>query len=422
VQLVNGITAAGGWIDMAVDPSLEIPGLSEEGWESLACFEIVSDATDYVNTNGKVRRSAHAVRDRILQAQQQFGMSSAALTAFERDANRRIHRASKSTPTPRSDLGAGSNQPASATSSRPSALSATPAPRRPSLLGAASGQRVAGSPLSGAGRGAASKTPRPGAAAAACATPACATASPLRAGGTELRSPELGCSPTQKAAAAGQGGTPGCNLAGALEGTRSEPASAGGAGHGARSSPRHARPAGAGAGAGATARGTPRPRSETAASPLGSAGGDGSGGDGRGSTAKRARAEAAAPSRGAGGAAGGAGAAAEAGAPGTEAGAGAEAVLRAAALAAAKAAAAAEAEAEAAAGRWGQPVVRWARRGVMRRLNRGADGGAAAHVAPARAKLTEMLRRTAQGIENASCLLVGPRGAGTPRPRPEHGT
>ena len=141
VQLVNGITAAGGWIDMAVDPSLEIPGLSEEGWESLACFEIVSDATDYVNTNGKVRRSAHAVRDRILQAQQQFGMSSAALTAFERDANRRIHRASKSTPTPRSDQGAGSNQPASATSSRPSALSATPAPRRPSLLGAASGQR-----------------------------------------------------------------------------------------------------------------------------------------------------------------------------------------------------------------------------------------------------------------------------------------
>ena len=66
-------------------------------------------------------------------------------------------------------------------------------------------------------------------------------------------------------------------------------------------------------------------------------------------------------------------------------------------------------------------MVRWARRGVMRRLNRGADGGAAAHLAPARAKLTEMLRRTAQGIENASCLLVGPRGAGTRRTRPEHG-
>ena len=92
VQLVNGITAAAGWIDMAVDPSLEIPGLSEEGWEEMACFEIVSDATDYVNTNGKVSRSARVVRDRILQAQRQFGMTSAALTCFERDANRRIHR------------------------------------------------------------------------------------------------------------------------------------------------------------------------------------------------------------------------------------------------------------------------------------------------------------------------------------------
>jgi hypothetical protein len=87
VQLVNGITAAAGWIDMAVDPSLEIAGLSEEGWEEMACFEIVSDATDYVNTNGKVSRSARVVRDRILQAQRQFGMTSAALTAFERDAN-----------------------------------------------------------------------------------------------------------------------------------------------------------------------------------------------------------------------------------------------------------------------------------------------------------------------------------------------
>ena len=64
VQLVNGITAAAGWIDMAVDPSLEIAGLSEEGWEEMACFEIVSDATDYVNTNGKVSRSARVVRDR----------------------------------------------------------------------------------------------------------------------------------------------------------------------------------------------------------------------------------------------------------------------------------------------------------------------------------------------------------------------
>eukprot|EP00964_Phaeocystis_antarctica_P154002 scaffold122492_cov36-Phaeocystis_antarctica.AAC.1 len=155
VQLVNGITAAAGWIDMAVDPSLEIPGLSEEGWEEMACFEIVSDATDYVNTNGKVSRSARVVRDRILQAQRQFGMTSAALTCFERDANRRIHRSSKSTPTlsaagvtPRSDLGGGSMcSGAGAMSSspgpgrRPSALSGTPAPRRPSLLGAASGQR-----------------------------------------------------------------------------------------------------------------------------------------------------------------------------------------------------------------------------------------------------------------------------------------
>ena len=86
--------------------------------------------------------------------------------------------------------------------------------------------------------------------------------------------------------------------------------------------------------------------------------------------------------------------------------------MRAAALAAANAAAAAEAEAEAAAGRWSQPVVRWARRGVLCRLNRGADGGAAAHLAAPRTKLCEMLRRTARGIENASCLLVGQRGAG----------
>ena len=92
VQLVNGITAAVGWVDMAVDPSLEIAGLSEEGWEEMACFEIVSDATDYVNTNGKVSRSVRVVRDRILQAQRQFGMTSAALTCFERNANRRIHR------------------------------------------------------------------------------------------------------------------------------------------------------------------------------------------------------------------------------------------------------------------------------------------------------------------------------------------
>ena len=459
VQLVNGITAAAGWIDMAVDPSLEIAGLSEDGWEEMACFEIVSDATDYVNANGKVSRSTRVVRDRILQAQRQFGMTSAALIAFERDAKRRIYRAAKSTPTPRSDLGAGFDQPGSAMSSlpgpgrRPSALSGTPAPRRPSLLGAASGQRVSGSPLNGAGGGAASKTPRSGGTAAACTTPACPTASPLRGGGTgtDLCSPELGCSPTQKAAAPGQGGTPGCNLADCLEGPHSEAGSAGGAGHGARSSPRHARPAaegaeagaaeGAGAGAGPTStqraqpeaarsrpRGTQRPRNETAASaaPLGDDGGGGQGGGGQGggagrglgstppgSRAKRARGDAAALPGAAGGAAvaeaaGGAGAAAEAGAPGSEV----EAFLRAAAQSAAKATAAAEAEAEASAGRWSQPVVRWARRGVLRRLNRGADGGAASHLAPARTKLCEMLSRTARGIENGSCLLVGQRGAG----------
>ena len=183
VQLVNGITTAAGWINTAVDPSLEIAGLSEEGWEEMACFEIVSDATDYVNANGKVSRSTRVVRDRILQAQRQFGMTSAALIAFERDAKRRIYRAAKSTPTPRSDLGAGFDQPGSAMSSlpgpgrRPSALSGTPAPHRNSLLGAASGQRVSGSPLNGAGGGAASKTPRSGGAVAACTTPACPTAS-----------------------------------------------------------------------------------------------------------------------------------------------------------------------------------------------------------------------------------------------------
>ena len=183
VQLVNGITTAASWINTAVDPSLEIAGLSEEGWEEMACFEIVSDATDYVNANGKVSRSTRVVRDRILQAQRHFGMTSAALIAFERDAKRRIYRAAKSTPTPRSDLGAGFDQPGSAMSSlpgpgrRPSALSGTPAPHRNSLLGAASGQRVSGSPLNGAGGGAPSKTPRSGGAVAACTSPACPTAS-----------------------------------------------------------------------------------------------------------------------------------------------------------------------------------------------------------------------------------------------------
>ena len=93
VQLANGIAAAAGWIDMGADPSLEMAGLSEVGWEELGCFEIVSDATDYVNTHGKVCRSAREVRARIQHAQRQFGTTAAALADFERDANRRAHSA-----------------------------------------------------------------------------------------------------------------------------------------------------------------------------------------------------------------------------------------------------------------------------------------------------------------------------------------
>ena len=160
VQLVNGITSAGGWIDMAVDPSLEIAGLSDGGWEEMPCFEIVSDATDYLNMNSKTNRSTGAVRDRILQAQRQFGMTPEALRDFECSSNRRIHRVerSKSTPAPRSELGA--NRMSSPGPGRPSALSGTPAPRRPSLLGPSGGRRASGSPLGEVGRGAASKTPR----------------------------------------------------------------------------------------------------------------------------------------------------------------------------------------------------------------------------------------------------------------------
>ena len=88
-QLAKGIAAAAGWMDMAADPSLEIVGLSDEGWEEMACFEIVSDATDYVNVHATVSRSAGAVRDRILQAQAQFGLTPAGLCDLEQDANRR---------------------------------------------------------------------------------------------------------------------------------------------------------------------------------------------------------------------------------------------------------------------------------------------------------------------------------------------
>ena len=96
-QLAKGIAAAAGWMDMAADPSLEIVGLSDEGWEEMACFEIVSDATDYVNVHATVSRSAGAVRGRILQAQAQFGLTPAALCDFEQDANRKsAQRASES--------------------------------------------------------------------------------------------------------------------------------------------------------------------------------------------------------------------------------------------------------------------------------------------------------------------------------------
>ena len=96
-QLAKGIATAAGWMDMAADPSLEIVGLSEEGWEEMACCEIVSDATDYVNVHATVSRSAGAVRGRILQAQAQFGLTPAALCDFEQDANRKsAQRASES--------------------------------------------------------------------------------------------------------------------------------------------------------------------------------------------------------------------------------------------------------------------------------------------------------------------------------------
>ena len=90
VHLANGITAAANGIDTAVDLSLEIVGLSDEGWEETICFEIVSDVTDYVHIHAKVCPSAGAVRERILQAQGQFaGLNPAGLRNFQQDANRR---------------------------------------------------------------------------------------------------------------------------------------------------------------------------------------------------------------------------------------------------------------------------------------------------------------------------------------------
>jgi hypothetical protein len=158
VQLANGLAAAASWIDMAAaDPSLEIARLSEEGWEEMACFEIVSDATDYVNTHGRVCRSAREVRERIQHAQRQFGTTQAALADFERDANRRAHRAeaaacaaaaactavpaaaaaSSSPATASSSPTAASSNPAAASSnpaaasSNPAAASSRPAAARP---------------------------------------------------------------------------------------------------------------------------------------------------------------------------------------------------------------------------------------------------------------------------------------------------
>ena len=103
-QLAKGIAAAAGWMDMAADPSLEIVGLSEEGWEEMACFESVSDATDYVNVHATVSRSAGAVRDRILQAQAQFGLTPAGLCDFEQDANRRSAQRASENPDNQSGL------------------------------------------------------------------------------------------------------------------------------------------------------------------------------------------------------------------------------------------------------------------------------------------------------------------------------
>ena len=90
VQLANGITAAAGWMDMAVDPSLEIVGLSGDGWEAMDCFEIVSDVTDFVHVHANVIRSEGAVRERILKAQRQFGLNPAGLRDFQQDAERKI--------------------------------------------------------------------------------------------------------------------------------------------------------------------------------------------------------------------------------------------------------------------------------------------------------------------------------------------
>ena len=136
VQLVNGITAAVGWVDMAVDPSLEIAGLSEEGWEEMACFEIVSDATDYVNTNGKVSRSAREVRDRLLRVQRQFGTTPTALADFERDANRRLHRAEE----------AAIAAAAACAAVPPAAAASSPAPARPIAAGPVAARPIAALP------------------------------------------------------------------------------------------------------------------------------------------------------------------------------------------------------------------------------------------------------------------------------------
>tara|TARA_B100000780_G_C21049789_1_gene421535 strand:- start:156 stop:926 length:771 start_codon:yes stop_codon:yes gene_type:complete len=100
MQLANGITAAVGWMDMAVDPSLEIVGLPDEGWEETTCFEVVRDVKDYLHIHAKVCPSAGAVRERILKAQRQFGLKPAGLRDFQQDANRKIphyFKASKNT-------------------------------------------------------------------------------------------------------------------------------------------------------------------------------------------------------------------------------------------------------------------------------------------------------------------------------------
>ena len=84
MQLANGITAAAGWMDMAVDPSLEIVGLSGDGWEAMDCFEIVSDVTDFVHVHANVIRSEGAVRERILKAQRQFGLNRRGSVTFSK--------------------------------------------------------------------------------------------------------------------------------------------------------------------------------------------------------------------------------------------------------------------------------------------------------------------------------------------------